>query len=209
MQPSSDQSHPNRSRPNQRAIQISQHPSGKVEQRNVSGVIKANGMLDIPPQNLVTISAPLGGFIKSTELLQGMRVRKGQIVAILEHPDYIQLQEDYFVNKSQLDFLLIEYQRQQELAKENVNALKTLQQSRSNYFGTKAKVEGLQAKLKLINIDATELEKGKIKSTINLYSPIAGFVTQVNVNIGMYVNPTDVMFRIIDTEHLHAEAPYL
>jgi cobalt-zinc-cadmium efflux system membrane fusion protein len=179
---------------------------GKIEQRIVGEVIKANGILDVPPQNLVTISAPLGGFVKNTELLQGMNVRKGAVVAIMENPEYIQLQEDYLVSKNQLEYLQLEFNRQEELAKENVNAAKTLQQSRSNYFGTKAKVQGLSAKLKLIHIDPAELEKGSIQNTISLYSPIAGFVTQVNVNIGMHVNPNDIMFRIVDTEHLHAEA---
>ncbi len=179
---------------------------GNVERRNVSGTIKANGILDVPPQNLVTISAPWGGFVKTTELLQGMKVKKGQVIVTLEHPDYIQLQQDYLESKSQLDFLQLEYQRQEELAKENVNAAKTLQQSRSNYFGTKAKVLGLLAKLKFINIDPAELEKGVIRSTINLYSPISGYVTQVNINVGMHVNAADVMFRIIDNTHLHAEA---
>jgi cobalt-zinc-cadmium efflux system membrane fusion protein len=172
----------------------------------MNGTLKANGMLDVPPQNMVTVSAPLGGFVKSTELLQGMKVKKGQTVIVLQHPDYIQLQEDYLTSKNQLEFLYLEYKRQEELAKENVTAAKALQQAKSNYFGTKAKVQGLRAKLKLININPQELENGEIQNTISIPSPISGFVTEVNVNIGMHVNPTDVLFKIIDTEHLHAEA---
>ncbi|MCA4895303.1 MAG: efflux RND transporter periplasmic adaptor subunit [Cytophagales bacterium] len=174
--------------------------------RSMNGTLKANGMLDVPPQNMVTVSAPLGGFVKSTELLQGMKVKKGQTVIVLQHPDYIQLQEDYLTSKNQLEFLDLEYKRQEELAKENVTAAKALQQAKSNYFGTKAKVQGLRAKLKLININPQELENGEIQNTISIPSPISGFVTEVNVNIGMHVNPTDVLFKIIDTEHLHAEA---
>ena len=174
--------------------------------RSMNGTLKANGMLDVPPQNMVTVSAPLGGFVKSTELLQGMKVKKGQTVIVLQHPDYIQLQEDYLTSKNQLEFLYLEYKRQEELAKENVTAAKALQQAKSNYFGTKAKVQGLRAKLKLININPQELENGEIQNTISIPSPISGFVTEVNVNIGMHVNPTDVLFKIIDTEHLHAEA---
>jgi len=179
---------------------------GKIETRELSGTIKANGMLDVPPQNLVSISAPLGGFVKWTELLQGMKVKKGQTLVTLEHPDYIQLQQDYLDNKSQLEFLEQEYQRQQDLAKENVNALKALQQAKSNYFGTKARAEGLKAKLKLVNIDADDVEKNGIKNSVSIVSPIDGFVAEVNVNLGMHVNPTDIMFKIVDTDHVHAEA---
>lgn len=179
---------------------------GKIEKRELSNTVKVNGMLDVPPQNLVTISAPLGGFVKYTELLQGMKVNKGQVLAVMEHADYIQLQQDYLDSRNQLEFLELEYKRQQDLASENVNSAKTLQLTKSNYLSMKTKTEGLRSKLKLINISPAEIENGEIRNTISIIAPISGYVTQVNVNIGVYVNPTDVMFKIVDTDHLHAEA---
>lgn len=176
-----------------------------LQSRALSGGVRANGMLDVPPQNLVTVSAPMGGFVKHTELLQGMKVSKGQVIAEMEHPDYIQLQQDYLDGKSQLEFLETEYHRQEELAKENVNAAKVLQQARSNYLSMKAKVEGWRARLGMLNISSASLDQNGIQSTIRLISPITGYVTQVHVNIGMFVNPNDVMFKIVDSDHLHAE----
>lgn len=178
---------------------------GKVEQKQISGTIKVNGMLDVPPQQMVSVSAPLGGFLKSTVLLQGSRVTKGQLIAVIENPEYIQLQQDYLEAKNQFDFAYADYERQQELAKENVNAQKTLQQAKTTYQSWLAKKNGLLAKLKLINVDMTTLEAGTISSTSNIYSTINGFVTEVNVNIGKFVNPSDILFEIVDTEHLHAE----
>jgi membrane fusion protein, heavy metal efflux system len=178
---------------------------GKVEQKQISGTIKVNGLLDVPPQQLVSVSAPLGGFLKSTVLLQGSRVIKGQLIAVIENPEYIQLQQDYLEAKNQFDFALADYERQQELAKENVNAQKTLQQAKTTYQSWLAKKNGLLAKLKLINIDIVTLETGTISSTSNIYSTITGYVTEVNVNIGKFVNPSDILFEIVDTEHLHAE----
>ncbi len=178
---------------------------GKIEMKSLSGAIKVNGMLDVPPQNLVSISVPMGGFLKSTELLQGMKVSKGQVIAVLQNADYIQLQQDYVDNKSQLEFLEAEYKRQQELAKENVNSQKTLLQSKTQYQSMLAKVSGLKSKLSLLGINYAQIETGNFQSTITLTAPISGYVTQVNVNIGMFVNPSDVMFKIVDTEHLHAE----
>lgn len=178
---------------------------GKIESRTISATIKANGMLDVPPQNMVTVAAVLGGFVKQTDLLQGMQVKKGQVIAVMEDPAYIQMQQEYLESKSQLDFNEMEYRRQQELAKENINAQKTLQQAQSNFLSAKAKVAGLKSKLKMINIAVADLENGNIKSEVNIYAPISGYVTQVHVNLGMYVNPRDVMFKIVDTKHLHAE----
>lgn len=180
--------------------------TGPVQRQKMNSPIFASGALDVPPQNLVTISPLIGGFVKETELLQGMAVKKGQAIVTLEHPDYIQLQQDYLEGKSQLDYLELEYTRQQELASENINSAKTLQQAKSNYQSMKAKTEGLAARLKLLNINPKTLESGTIKSTIKITSPIAGYITEVNVNLGMYAGPDLVMFKIVDADHLHAEA---
>jgi cobalt-zinc-cadmium efflux system membrane fusion protein len=178
---------------------------GRVESRVISGVVQANGILDVPPQQLVSVSAPLGGFLKQTDLLQGTRVKKGQRIAVMENPEYIQLQQDYLEAKSQFELTLAEYERQQTLAQESVSAQKTLQQAKSQYQVWQARKNGLAEKLRLINIDIQKLEAGTISSTVPVYAPINGYVTEINVNIGKFVNPTDVLFEIVDTEHLHAE----
>ena len=178
---------------------------GQVQPRGLSGGLKVTGMLDVPPQNLVNITAPLGGFLRSTDLLQGMRVTKGQVIAVIENPEYIQLQQDYLDTKSQADYLETEYQRQKQLAAENVNAQKTLQKSIADLTSMKARNSGLRAKLKMLSIDADQLQPEFIKSTIELRAPITGFVTRVFSAIGAFVAPTEVMFTIVDTEHLHAE----
>lgn len=87
---------------------------------------------------------------------------------------YVLLQQEYLDNYSKQEFLQAEYLRQQELAKENVNAQKALQQSKSRYESTSAMVNGLEARLAMINIAPSELKIGKIKSTINVYAPIDG-----------------------------------
>lgn len=178
---------------------------GKLENRQISGALKVNGLLDVPPQQQVSIAVPMGGFIKQTELLQGMRVKQGEVIAVLENLDYIQLQQDYLETKSQLEYANKEYERQQELSKENVNALKTFQQAKATWQTLLAKENGLRQKLGMLNVNIPALEKGNIQRTVNVVSPISGYVTQVNVNLGQFVTPADVLFRIVNTAHLHAE----
>lgn len=178
---------------------------GKPENRQISGAVKVNGLLDVPPQQQVSISVPMGGFIKQTSLLQGMPVKQGQVIAVLENLDYIQLQQDYLEVSSQLEYATKEHDRQQELAKENVNALKTLQQAKASWQTLLARENGLRQKLSVLNINLPALQKGNIQRTVNVYAPISGYVTQVNVNLGQFVTPADILFRIVNTEHLHAE----
>jgi cobalt-zinc-cadmium efflux system membrane fusion protein len=186
-------------------LQMVNVKTSTVERKNISVTIQASGFLDVPPNSKVTIAAPLQGFVKSTQMLQGTRVQKGDVLVVLQHQDYIQLQQDYLDFKSQLNYLEEENNRQEALSADNVNAKKTTQLAQSAYQSMKAKVSGTEAKLRLIGIEPHSLSNGVIQPTIQLKSPIAGYVTQVNVNAGSFVNPADIMFVVVNTEHLHAE----
>ncbi|QMU26525.1 efflux RND transporter periplasmic adaptor subunit [Adhaeribacter radiodurans] len=178
---------------------------GKIAPKNLSNVIAVNGLLDVPPQNLVSVSVPLGGFVQSTDLLQGMRIKKGQLVAVIENPEFVTIQQDYLESTSQLEYLTLEYERQKELAAEKVGPAKNFQQVTAQYKAMQSRVNGLKQQLAHLGISASKLQPGNITRTLPIHSPINGYVTEVNTNRGSYVTPTDVLFKIVDTEHLHVE----
>ncbi len=177
--------------------------TGKAEQRNLSSLIKVNGILDVPPQNAVSISAPLGGYLKSAGLLEGQAVRKGQVVAVIENAEFINIQQEYLESEGRLEFLALEYKRQQELRKEDINSGKAFQQVASEYKIIQAKISGLEQKLALIGISKSAVSAGNISRTSNLYAPISGFVTGSNVNRGKYVTPSDVLYELSDKSDMH------
>lgn len=177
--------------------------TGKPEQRNLSSLVKVNGLMDVPPQNVVSISAPLGGYLKSAGLLEGQAVRKGQVLAVIENAEFIDIQQDYLESKSRMQFLSQELARQRELRKEEINAAKTLQQVSSEYNMMRAKLSGLEQKLALIGINKNSVSAGRIQRTSNLYAPISGFVTASNVNRGKYVTPSDVLFELSNKSDMH------
>ena len=176
---------------------------GKVEMRNLSNLIKASGKLDLPPESMVSVSAPLGGYVKSVGLLLGQTVRKGEVVAVIENPDFIDIQQEYLESKSRLEFLQLEYKRQEELRKEDVTSAKIFQQVSSELKIMRARMSGLEQKLLLIGISTNSLKAGKISRTSNLYSPINGFVITSNANKGKYVDATDVLFELANKNDLH------
>jgi cobalt-zinc-cadmium efflux system membrane fusion protein len=178
---------------------------GKVEMKNLSNVVIVNGLLDVPPQNLVSISVPLGGFLKSTVLLQGMKVKKGQLIATIENAEFITMQQDFLDTKSKLDFMEVELKRQEELSKENVSSTKVLQQAQSDYKSLKSRYSGLKEKLELIGLKPANVREDNISRVVPVYSPINGYVTNIYTNIGRFVNPVDVLFELVNTDHIHAE----
>lgn len=174
---------------------------GTLTQRPMSGGLKVNGVLDVPPENLVSVSAPLGGFVDRTDLLQGSRVRAGQVLAVIRNPDFVQLQQDYLETRSQLKFAKAEYERQGELYRQEVAPQKNFQRSQAEYEAMQVKTNAQAARLRLAGLPLG----GSIVSTAILRAPKGGFVKAVNVSIGQSVTPTDVLFEIVNPEHLHVE----
>jgi cobalt-zinc-cadmium efflux system membrane fusion protein len=52
-------------------------------------------------------------------------------------------------------------------------------------------------------LNPLSLNENNLSRAISLYAPISGYVTKVNVNMGKYVSPTDVLFEIVDPSDLH------
>ncbi|HEY1063536.1 MAG TPA: efflux RND transporter periplasmic adaptor subunit [Daejeonella sp.] len=176
---------------------------GKLENKSIASVLRASGTVDVPPQNMISISMPLGGYLKSTRLLPGMQVRKGETIAIMEDQQYIQLQQEYLTAKSKLVFSKAELERQRELNQSKASSDKIFQQAQMDYSTLSISLNSLAQKLRLININPNNITENNISRTVPLYSPISGVVSKVNVNIGRFVNPSDILFEIIDPSDIH------
>ena len=177
---------------------------GSFSDQTINETLQLNGMVDVPPQNIVSISFPLGGYLKSTKLLPGMHIFKGESIGVIEDQSLVQLQQDYLMAKSKLNFSRLEYERQKSLNETKTAADKIFQQAQSDYENTKLQVLGLGEKLRLININPDRLSGNSISRMVSIPSPINGFVSKVNVNIGKYVQPQDVLFELINPTDLHA-----
>lgn len=178
---------------------------GKIVMRSIGNVIKSNGVISVAPQNLATISMPLGGFIKSTSLLPGNAVLRGQVLAIVENQEFVDIQQNYLEAKNKLTFARAEYERHTNLYKDDVYSEKNVQQVTVEYKNLQAMVRSLEQKLIMIGIDPNQLNEENISSSVSLLSPIKGFLKSVNVNIGKYVSPTDVLFEIVNSDKLYLE----
>ncbi|KAA9356408.1 efflux RND transporter periplasmic adaptor subunit [Larkinella humicola] len=178
---------------------------GQPVLRPLSTTLKVNGMLDVPAQQVVSVSIPFGGYIRQIRLEPGMRVQKGQTLVVLENPEYIQFQQDYLDTKAKLDYADLEFARQQELSRDNVNALKVFQQVRSNRQSLQAQLAGMAQRLALLRIDPAKLSPGQLTRLVAIPSPVSGFVTSVPVNNGRFVNPADVVVEITNIDHMHVQ----
>ena len=178
---------------------------GTLTEQSFPLVVQSTGMIDVPPQSRAVISSFAGGYVVKTPLLIGNLVRKGQVLATLENPEFVEMQQQYLEASEQLTYLKSEFERQKTLFDEQITSQKNFLKAESEYKGTMALYNGLKKKLQMLNINIASVEAGNITSEIALYAPIHGSVTKMNISKGTYVSPADEIMEIINTDHIHLE----
>lgn len=173
---------------------------GTFSMKNLSEVVNANGYTKLPPQNQADVSVHMTGIVKSINVIEGQFVKKGQVLATLESPEFAQLQEAYLTSKSNLQFLKLEYERQKILSEENVNSKKVFQRTKSDYDIEKARLASLDRQLSVLN-----LSKSSATSVMALTSPLSGYVTEVNVKLASNAEVGKPLFTIVDNSKLHVD----
>jgi cobalt-zinc-cadmium efflux system membrane fusion protein len=176
--------------------------TGKMEYSDMGGLLECTGILEAQPENMADVTAPVGGLVKSCPWHAGDYVSAGQCIAVLEHPDYIKMQQDFLETKSQWEFYKEDFKRQGELTVENASSIKTMQQAQASFKATEVRLFALRSQLKLLGIDADSLNIGNISSTVQLTAPISGTITDMKINLGKYVGPDLMACRIVNNNNL-------
>ncbi len=178
---------------------------GTFQMRNLTTVVKTNGQLKVPPSSRADVTTVIGGNVKEIKVFHGDKVKKGQLLAVLEHPDYITLQEEFAELSNRLEFLEKEYQRQKELFENNVGAGKDYQQVKADFNTAKAKYAGLKLRLEFLNISPDDVISGKITKSIDILSPINGYINDIFIQVGTYIDAKNKLFSISDNSKIHAD----
>lgn len=176
---------------------------GNAQNVMMSSTLDIQGKIDLPPQNIISVNFPLGGYLRSTKLIPGMRVQKGEVIAIMEDQAIVQLQQDYLSAKAKSALASLEFERQRNLVDANAGTSKNFQQAEAELKMQQVLVKGLAEKLKLIGMEPTVLNESNITGQVQLRSTINGYVSKVNVNTGKYVQPAETMFELIDPDDIH------
>lgn len=167
--------------------------------------VKANGLLELPPQNKADVSSLVPGSIRSIQVIEGDRVAKDEVLAELEDLNIIDLQQDYVDASERLTYLEQDYERKKRLIDEGVGSQREFQQAASEYNSTRAKVSALMGKLELLGLNPADVRGGHIKTSVPIRAPLEGFVRKVEVNTGSFVTPGQHLFEIVDNHHIHID----
>ncbi len=183
---------------------IAQLVLAPIQQGKMKGISHLNGVIDVPPTGIASVSIPMGGYVQDINLIPGTYVKKGAVLATVKDPAYVQLQESYLAAKSRLVYLQQDLDRQKSLLTQEAVSKKSYQQLQAEFNTNAIQLKALSEQLKLINIQPENLTTERMTSLVQLVAPISGYITKVNINRGKYVTPSDVLLEIMDPNDIHA-----
>lgn len=178
---------------------------GGIEEKQLTASIRANGALRVPNQNKASVNSLYAGIVKSLLIQPGNIVKKGQVIAMIANPDFIQSQEEYLSILPRIVLAEQEYNRQKELNAGNAGALKNLQAAESSLRAMQTRRSALEQQIRLMGINPSSLENGKLVSVLSLRAPISGIVSNVSVKIGSYIDLNTPVADIVDNSQLHLD----
>ena len=165
-------------------------------------LVRATGEVRAIPSGKAEVSSLIPGRVSKVSLNLGDRVARGGVLFSLESNEFIELQQEYAVAVHREKLLAAEYERQKTLSDQQVIAEKDFLRTESEYRSTMATREGLNARLRMLNIDPLQVEQGKVMPVLEVRSPIRGFITSQKLVMGHYVSPGEVVVEVVDPDML-------
>ncbi|CAA0213831.1 CzcB family heavy metal (cobalt-zinc-cadmium) efflux pump precursor [Tenacibaculum maritimum] len=179
--------------------------SEEITKREIRNRVAVTGTIEVPPQSKATIYAPLEAFVHKTNLLPGDKVTKGQIIAVLQHPNFIELQYAYLEAINKRNVAQADYKRKKMLLENEIASKKSYQIVEGAYRSAQSLVDSYKEQLKLAGLSPDKIVTKGIQQYVEVKAPISGYVVENNLNKGMFLAANSEMMEIIDNDHMHAE----
>ncbi|MDO4972328.1 MAG: efflux RND transporter periplasmic adaptor subunit [Bacteroidales bacterium] len=179
--------------------------TGQPEQYMFASGIEVKGQVEASPQSVAKVTPFVGANVKSISVHEGQSVSRGQVLAVLSHPDLIELQGRYLTAVNRLTFVEQELQRQKTLVAGNAGSGRDLQQAQSEQRTLRTEISTIGQQLRMLGISPESVKAGKTTTQITVTSPISGTVEEVLVSTGQFADPQSPMFRIVNSDNVFAD----
>ncbi len=154
----------------------------------------------IPGDQLYTISTPLSAMVEQTLAGVGDSVKKGQVLARLQSPAFIEAQRSLLQAHMQSQLSAENLKRDQELWKDGIIAESRLRATRSQHSEAKAVLTERRQTLKLFGMSNKEIEQllsgNELSSQLSITSPINGVILDKSASSGQRLDAATPIFKV-------------
>ncbi|HEY8035127.1 MAG TPA: efflux RND transporter periplasmic adaptor subunit [Methylobacter sp.] len=172
-------------------------------------VLSAPAKVVIPSSQEYVVSAAQAGFIEKLNAAIGDKVVKGQILAQLNSPDLLTLQQAYLKAANALQLATAVYQRDKKLLEEGVIPDRRWQETSSQYHAAVSEADAQKQLLEISGMTAGDLDqlgkKHRLTRQLNVRAPIAGVVMERLAVSGTHIDMMAPIYRIANLDELWLE----
>jgi cobalt-zinc-cadmium efflux system membrane fusion protein len=169
----------------------------------------APGKVVVPADREVLISTSQPGLVSELPVNIGDHVRKGQVLAQLNSPALVGLQQAFLTASSEQNLSALERSRDQKLSQEGVIAERRWQETQMLHSNKSAKADEARQLLTLAGMSAAEIKNlaqtRKLENRLNIRSPIDGVVLERLISLGARLDVQAPLYRIADLSELWLE----
>jgi cobalt-zinc-cadmium efflux system membrane fusion protein len=182
---------------------------GKLSPAKQIPLLTAPAKVVIPPEHEYIVSASQAGLITKLNAALGDTVKKGQILAQLNSPDFLSMQRLYLKAVSEMQLSSLSYQRDQKLAAEGVIAERRWQETNSLHNTFVSEVNEHKQLLEIAGMTSDEINKltktRQLSSQLNVHAPISGVVMDRMAVAGERMDILAPLYRIANLDELWLE----
>ena len=175
---------------------------GNTVMHSFAKVFKTNGIVTASPKSKADVYSYVSGVIKSISVNPGSYVRKGQELCSIQSKEFINMQQEYLGYLAKLKATGSDYKRIKTLYDEKISSQKNFLAIESEYNILNAKIKALKAEFKILNVNLKNLEAGNLSSYLPILSPLSGYITLLNCNLGEFINSQTLLMKVIDNRDL-------
>ncbi len=186
-------------------IKLAGIKTGAITKQMIKDELALIGEIQVPPQSKATVYAPIEAFVEKATLLPGEKVVKGQIIATLKHPKFIEMQQQFLEANIELSTNTANYDRKKSLLEKDIISRKSFQAIESKYLTSKSLVDSYGSQLEILGFNPSIIKSKGVQKLLYVTAPITGYITINNLNKGKFVSSNELMYEIINNDHMHVE----
>lgn len=173
---------------------------GKLTAVKQVPLLYAPAKVVIPPTHDFIVSTSQAGLITRLSAAIGDKVKKGQVLAMINSPDLLTLQSQYLNAKNTLNLASTSYSRDKKLLSEGVIADRRAQETSSQYSSALFHANEAKQLLEIAGMSAGDIDNldktQKLNSQLNVRAPITGIVLEKMTVAGTRIDNLAPLYRI-------------
>ncbi len=169
-------------------------------------LLTAPAKITIPPKNDYIVSTLQAGLLQEIKVSIGDKVKKGQVLATINSPQLLELQQQYLNALNALQLAKADFNRDKKLLSEGIITERRWKTTQAQHKILLSQVNQSKQLLVLSGFSKAAMQQlithNRLNSQLTVIAPISGVILERFVRSGAPINALEPLFRLANIEQL-------